>query len=241
MSTLFYDDDLAYIHDVGFGSFANGVAPELIQILQDAEIDDGLIVDVGCGSGILARHLTKAGYDVLGIDVSPAMIARARAKAPPAKFQVGSLFTAKLPTCRAITALGEVVCYRADTGRDRLASWFRRATKALMPGGLLIFDVVELGVDRDRPPSFRAGPDWACLVRCEYDSRRNQLIRHITSFRKVGELYRRSEESHRVQLYQPADIATMLRKHGFEVSMVRSIGQFPLLPGRAGFIARLAD
>jgi SAM-dependent methyltransferase len=233
----FYDDDLAYIHDVGFGSFANDAAPEVIRILQEADIEDGLVVDVGCGSGIFARHLLKAGYDVLGIDASAAMIGLARAKAPAANFEVGSLFTAKLPTCRAITALGEVLCYRADTGRDPLAGWFRRAADALIPDGMLIFDVVEIGMERDRPPTFRAGVDWACMVSNEFDSRRNQLIRHITSFRQVGKLYRRSEVSHRVQFYQPADIASMLRKHGFEVSMTRRFGDFPLLPGRVGFIA----
>jgi SAM-dependent methyltransferase len=236
----FYDDDLAYIHDVGFGGYASGAAPGLLDILRNAGIDDGLVVDLGCGSGIWALYLTDAGYDVHGFDIAPAMIALARQRAPAAQFEVGSLFATRLPICRAITSLGEVLCYRSQEGyaRDPLPAFFDRAADALMPGGVLVFDIAETGLDKGRAPTFRAGPDWACLLRFEYNDERDQLIRHITSFRKVGELYRRSEEVHRVQLYDRRAIAAMLRKVGFRVRMVRKFGGYSLLPGRTGFIAR---
>ena len=66
-----YKKDLAYIHDVGFGDFAKNSAPGLLEIMRRAEINDGLVVDLGCGSGIWARELVDAGYDagipVLGV------------------------------------------------------------------------------------------------------------------------------------------------------------------------------
>ena len=85
-----YKDDLAYIHDVGFGDFAKNAAPELLAILRQRGLTDGLVVDLGCGSGLWAEELCQAGYDVLGVDISPAMIEIARRRAPRARFEVGS-------------------------------------------------------------------------------------------------------------------------------------------------------
>lgn len=83
MSTIAaYQEDLAYIHDVGFDFYARGVAPELLKILRRHGIRKGLVVDLGCGSGIWARELTDAGYEVLGVDISGAMIRLARKKRP---------------------------------------------------------------------------------------------------------------------------------------------------------------
>ncbi len=85
-----YKDDLAYIHDVGFGDFAKNAAPELLAVLRQRGLTGGLVVDLGCGSGLWAEELTAAGYDVLGVDISPAMIEIARRRAPRARFEVGS-------------------------------------------------------------------------------------------------------------------------------------------------------
>jgi SAM-dependent methyltransferase len=235
-----YDEDLAFVHDVGFGGFANGAAPELLKILRQAGINEGLVVDLGCGSGIWARYLSEAGYRVLGVDLSPAMIALARRQAPDAQFQVESFLKFPLPACRAITALGEVLAYQfdsANSGRS-LQQWFRRAHRALEPGGMLIFDMAEVGLDQDRAPTFREGPGWACLIRFEYDTKREQLIRHIGTFRQVGKWYRRHEETHHVQLYRRQEIASMLRRAGFRVRSARCHGSYRLLPGRVGFVAR---
>ena len=85
----FYARDLATIHDAGFGGFARDAAPGLLRRLRRAGIHDGLVVDLGCGSGIWARALTDAGYDVLGVDQSEAMLEIARRQAPEAQFVTG--------------------------------------------------------------------------------------------------------------------------------------------------------
>src|SRR5689334_25411549 len=85
-----YQDDLAYVHDVGFGDFARSAAPGLLTILSQAGITSGLVIDLGCGSGIWARELSAAGYDVLGIDISPAMIALAQTRVPQGEFRAAS-------------------------------------------------------------------------------------------------------------------------------------------------------
>jgi SAM-dependent methyltransferase len=234
-----YGDDLAYVHHVGFGEFARGVAPGVVQGLRRAGIENGLVVDVGCGSGILAGRLIDAGYRVLGVDVSPAMIELSRHTAPRAEFRVESWTTFDPPRCRAITALGEILCYRFPgvSGRD-LPKFFQRAYRALESGGLLICDITESGLHRNRPPTWRAGDDWVCLTAFECHDRRREAVRRITTFRQVNELYRRSEEVHRLQLYRSREVADVLRSIGFRVRLARHIGDYALLPRRMAAIAR---
>ncbi|HEY1905667.1 MAG TPA: methyltransferase domain-containing protein [Myxococcaceae bacterium] len=56
--------------------------------------------DVGCASGLPARTLLKAGFDVVGVDASPAMIALARVHAPGARFEALALPTRQRRTLR---------------------------------------------------------------------------------------------------------------------------------------------
>src|SRR5229473_3534632 len=122
-----YSQDLAYIHDAGFSDFALGAAPGLLSILRRNRIPSGLVVDLGCGSGVWARELLRSGYDVLGVDISPSMIKLASRNAPGAKFQTASLLSARPPRCNAVTSIGECLnyCFDQTNSRDRLRLFFR--------------------------------------------------------------------------------------------------------------------
>lgn len=244
MSDPSYQADLAYIHDRGFGAFATNMAPGLLALFEAAGLrggrEGGRVVDLGCGSGIWLERLIQHGYQVLGVDLSPAMIALARQRIPQAELHAESCWDFVLPRCSAITALGEVLCYRRDgAGESRsLRPLFEQAFSALEPGGLLIFDVAEIGLDRNRSPFGHSGDEWAIVTRFEYDSSHDHLLRHIETFRRVGDLYRRHRETHRVELYDRAVVAESLRDAGFEVEVVDRFGAARLLPGRVGFVAR---
>lgn len=237
-----YGEDQAYIHDVGHSEFALRSAPGILELLRANGIEEGLVVDLGCGSGQWARELLRAGYGVVGIDISEAMVALAREKAPGAEFRVGSLFRADIPPCDAVTAVSEVLNYLFDAeheerGLDRL---LRRVFEALRPGGVFVFDVLGPG---QVPPGttakgFRVGEDWAVLSEKEEDAETGKLTRRIVSFRKVGELYRRDGEIHLVRLYGPEDVAAGLRRAGFEAEMMGSYGRYPLGSNHAAFVAR---
>jgi len=230
-----YQSDLAYIHDAGFGDFARKAAPGLLAILRRAGIHSGLVVDLGCGSGIWAAELTRAGYDVLGIDISRPMIKLARKQAPAARFVNGSFLSAKLPPCDAVSAIGECFNYTFDrrNSRRERARFFRRVHEALRPGGVFIFDIAEPG--RTLRRAHAQGKDWAILFAAE--ASRDLLIRRMTAFRRVGKLYRRSEETHRLRLYRSSDIAAELRSAGFAVRVLRAYGRMPLPSGNAAFVA----
>ena len=46
----------------------------LIGLLQEYGVQDGLVLELGCGTGKATRLLSRAGYDMIGIDNSPDML-----------------------------------------------------------------------------------------------------------------------------------------------------------------------
>lgn len=236
----YYGEDVAYIHDVGHADFALESAPEILEVLDRSGIKEGLVVDLGCGTGLLARELIDAGYGVLGIDISGAMVELARRRAPEAEFRVGSLFEVEIPRCAAVTAVSEVLNYLFDAENEDLGRLFRRVYDGLIPGGVLVFDVLGPG---QVPPGttakgFSLGEDWAVLSEREEDAWRGTMERRIVSFRQVGEHYRRDEEVHRVRLYEASELSAELEHAGFQVKTMRSYGALPLSEGHTAFVAR---
>jgi SAM-dependent methyltransferase len=235
-----YRDDLAHIHDAGYGELARNAAEVLLKALRPRR--RGLVLDLGCGSGILSEQVAAAGYDVLGIDQSPAMLELARRRVPGAEFRLASLWTAELPPCVGVAAVGEVLNYLFvdDNTKRLLVTLLRRIWQALTPGGVLLLDVAEPGrVPGPGPRQLgNEGDGWAVVVHAEEDRRRRLLTRRITSFRKVGELYRRDHEVHRQRLIPRTEMVRRLRTAGFHVRTLRGYGpkRFPV--GLVGFLAR---
>jgi SAM-dependent methyltransferase len=162
--------------------------------------------------------------------------------APQANVQIASIYQAPLPRCDALTALGEVLGYLPDVKRvPSFATFFRRAARALRPGGLFVFDLIVRDVRHPlHTRNFRTGPDWAVLAKSHEDPRRGRLTREITTFRRVGSRYRRGREVHRVRVPAQGEILRALRDAGFRVRTGRHYGRFPLAPHRVAFFARKA-
>lgn len=135
-------------YDTVADSYAEHLGDELVakpfdrwlleRIAQDAT---GPIVDVGCGPGHLAAFLADAGADVTGIDLSPAMIARARADYPDLTFEVGDL-TRLLKPPRA-TGWSAVVAWYAlvHLAESELPGALAALARTLAPGGRLALAV----------------------------------------------------------------------------------------------------
>jgi SAM-dependent methyltransferase len=223
---MFYGPDQAAIHDNRFGTLARYAAADVIGAAVRAGHRCGTVVDLGCGSGILARAVGDAGYDLVGIDISADMIALAEANAPRARLAVGSLHDFPIPSgCVAVATTGEALNYAADprAGLAAMQALAARVFAALAPGGSWLFDVS--GPGRAGPTGvakqFFRYPDWCLGMTATESEDRSRLDREITTFvLEDGGRYRRTEEHHVLILYRPEEIMALLQDAGFELSIL---------------------
>jgi SAM-dependent methyltransferase len=97
------------------------------------------VLDAGCGTGRVAIELARRGHETVGIDVDPALLDRARAKAPDLDWELGDLATlpdtiAPGPFAAAVLA-GNVMIFVA---RGTEAAVLANVSARLAPGGLAI-------------------------------------------------------------------------------------------------------
>jgi SAM-dependent methyltransferase len=228
-----YGEDLAYIHARGFTALAEAAAAAIVPLLGEPR---GLVVDLGCGSGVTTGAFADAGHEVLGVDASAAMLELARAAAPRARFlQASALDAALPPECAAVVAVGEVLNY-TERSLDPL---FRRVARALAPGGLFVLDLAGPGRIPGGGParSWSEGEDWAVLVETVEDPSTAVLTRRMTTFRELGGTWRRGRETHRQRLHRPGDVAAKLRALGLRVRIRRGYAGERFAPGHFVVIA----
>lgn len=99
-------------------------------------LGDGVVGDIGCGPGHIAKHLATLGVRTVGIDVSAAMIEQAKHKFPAGEFRVGSMY--ELPVADDAW-LGAVSLYATlHSNADERALTFRELHRAVVAGGYLL-------------------------------------------------------------------------------------------------------
>jgi len=234
-----YNEDLAYIHDSGFSLIAEHAAPLVLDALKEAGFTDGVVVDLGCGSGITSRAFRDAGFDVVGIDLSAPLLEMARRRVPDGDLRLASYVSADLPPCVAVTAIGEVFNYGFDAANGTASRLrvFERIREALAPGGILVFDMAGCArmPEGGHSKTFHEGPDWTVTVAVEGDGR--VLTRRITTFRRQGECYRRDHEVHTLHLIDSPAVVDTLRRAGFTVRTMDRYGDLELPRGLVAFLA----
>jgi SAM-dependent methyltransferase len=88
--------DLIYAPDKDYAAEARQIA----DLVRRARPHSRTLLDVACGTGEHARYLSEVhGFEVDGIDLSPEMIARARAKCPHGRFDVADMTSFQLGRC----------------------------------------------------------------------------------------------------------------------------------------------
>ena len=65
-----------------FGGHGDACAPGVLAKLRPVRERGGVVLELGCGSGALTRHLVAAGHRVIATDASPAMLALTREAVP---------------------------------------------------------------------------------------------------------------------------------------------------------------
>ena len=156
--------DLGFLESTreGYDVTASEYAERFHDHLQDRPLDramlagfaglvdrGGVVADVGCGTGAAARMLANLGLDVLGIDLSPNMLAEARRRNPDLSFQVGSMTGLDFADGHfcGICAWYSVI----HIPDEQLPDVFAEFHRVLRPGGLVLV-AFQVG---DQPRTFK--------------------------------------------------------------------------------------
>ena len=133
---------LSRVYDAGFADFSIQYAPLVEELLETRGIARARVLDLGCGTGVLAVALAKAGHTVRGVDSSLPMLRVARRNARGVRgvrfvrgdlldVQPGGPYDAVLCTYDAINYLRK---------RVEVRKLFRNVGATLRDGGLFVFD-----------------------------------------------------------------------------------------------------
>jgi SAM-dependent methyltransferase len=96
----------------------------------------GMIADIGCGTGHITRFLAELREDVVGMDLSPGMVAIARRNNPRLGFAVASML--RLPVRDAAWAAMVAVYSIIHLNPVERAQAFAEFARTLVPDGLLL-------------------------------------------------------------------------------------------------------
>lgn len=195
----------------------------LTSLLREYGILDGLLLDLGCGTGSLTELLAKKGYDMIGVDVSGDMLQLAMEKREQSGADILYLLQDMrefelFGTVRAVVSICDSMNYILSL--EELTQVFRLVNNYLDPSGILIFDLnteykyreilgtSTIAEDREES-SFIWENDYQEEDRInEYD---------LTLFiREEGTRYRKYQETHYQRAYSLEEVKTAIREAGME-------------------------
>ncbi len=230
---MFYAEALARIQARDYGAVAEQAAPGIMGHLHSQGIHHGCVIDLGCGAGPLARLLGDAGFEVLGFDVSRPLVRLAHARAPRATIRTANIQRLSLPRAHAITAVGEVLQY-CPPNRDAypLPRFLAKARQALLPGGMLFFDLITEPIEPAHQNYEADGPDWHIEIEAHQDGPMLRRGLHITTQGHT------THEKHCQHIWPEGDVLKWLRQAGFRAVTSHSYGVAPIMPRRRVFIAQ---
>jgi SAM-dependent methyltransferase len=246
----YYRPDLAMVHDQGFGFHADRCAPGILALLEPVRARGGLVLEIGCGSGRLTRHLVDAGHRVIATDASPAMLALARTSVSDASICGASVSDASvsgasvsgasicgvevrritlpddpLPEADAVVGVGHALNYLPDEAAVRRG--LVALAGAVRPGGVLALDLCDLAwgaARRGEPDLVRLTDDWALFSRFSVPSP-DRFVREMTTFVRTDDgSWRRDDERHDNVLLDTARIPELLATRGIAARIGTSFG-----------------
>ena len=193
----------------------------IIEKLKEENINDGLVCDLGAGTGEMTRRLRDAGYDMIGIDNSESMLLVARQKEDADStilYLEQDMRSFELyGTVKAIVSVCDSVNYILE--KDELTEVFRLCNNYLDPKGILIFDFntrykYETVIGEDTIAENRE--DCSFIWENYFDSEEGINEYDITFFVREGELFRRFEETHFQRGYSLEEMIECIKESGMD-------------------------
>lgn len=196
------------------------------------------VLDLACGTGTMTYLLAARGYEMIGVDFSPEMLAVAAEK------EVGAGEIPPIFLCQSMDRLdlyGTVdacICLLDSINHVTRPSALKRALHRiwlfLEPGGIFVFDVHT----PEHLASLNGGlfldetEDAYCVWRTEFDRRRRICTYGMDVFQREGGIWLRESEVHEEYAYGLDELTEFLQQAGFED--IRLYGDKKLRKPRAG-------
>lgn len=140
-------DELRSSYDAVAETYAQTFFDELTRKPFDRELLDAFaaaapgatVIEVGCGPGHVGRYLNERGMDVVGVDLSSAMVEIARRLNPGMRFEVADMRSLPLED----GAVGAVVAFYSliHIPRDEVPAVLEEFRRVLTPSGRLVLAV----------------------------------------------------------------------------------------------------
>ncbi len=194
-------------------------------VLYAHGVRDGIVVDLGCGTGELTLRMAEAGYDMIGVDRSPEMLSILREKASESGIEGVLLLCQNLEeldlygTVRAAVSTFDTLNHIG--GAERLEKALCRASLFIEPNGLFLFDMntpyKHASVLADREFEIEAD-DAYCIWRNKYDAAAH--CTHISIEISYPDLDERDTESFDEFFYSLDEIYAACEKAGLRVEAV---------------------
>ena len=193
-------------------------------LLKEQGIGDGLVLDLGCGTGSLTRLLAAEGYDMIGVDYSEEMLEIAmehQAEAPD-----GILYLCQdmrefelYGTVRGIVSICDSMNYLLEY--EDLVQVLKLANNYLDPGGVFIFDLNTLFKYREElgEQTIAENREEGSFIWENYFDEDDQINEYdLTLFiREEDGRYRRFEETHYQRAYELETVRQAVEEAGMEL------------------------
>ncbi len=193
------------------------------RLLSMCGIKEGILLDLGCGTGSVSVKMAEKGFDVIGVDSSIGMLNAAQQK----MFESGRHMLLLNQKMQEIDLYGTVDCAicvldginHLDSAED-VRKTFEKVSLFMNPGGAFAFDVNTIHKHKNvlADNAFVFEPDGLfCVWQNNYNSSDNSVEISLDFFEEEDGVYYRTGESFSERAYELDEIKKWLEDSGFEV------------------------
>ncbi len=195
----------------------------LIGILKEYGIQDGLVLDLGCGTGNMTELLAEKGYDMIGVDNAEEMLEIAMEKRMESGNDILYLLQDMREfelygTVRAVVSICDSVNYVTED--EDLEEVFRLVNNYLDPGGIFVFDFNTLykykEILGDRTIAENREDCSFIWDNYYYDDERINEYELSLFIREEDNIYRKYDETHFQRAYELNEIIQLVKASGME-------------------------
>lgn len=198
-------------------------AEYIVSILNDFEIEDGLLLDLACGTGSLSVEFSKMGYEVIGTDASQDMLMEAQNKAFEEEQNIMFLCqrmqeTDLYGTVRAIICSLDSINHLEDL--EQLRKTFKCLKNFIDDGGIMVFDVNTLYKHQNvlgNNTFIYDEKDVFCVWQNRLLPDEKTVNINLDFFVKEGNVYQRFNENFNEIAFTDEEITAACEEEGFKV------------------------